>query len=62
MSALQPPETVTVNTPTLYCDGDSGPLGHPRVYLTLDAAGKVDCPYCGKRFVLAADAKAHGGH
>ena len=59
MSQPQPLETVTVNTPKLYCDGGVGALGHPRVYLTMTAKGAVDCPYCGKHFVLAAGA-SHG--
>jgi len=25
---------------------------HPRVYLPIEAAGKVKCPYCGTDFVL----------
>jgi uncharacterized Zn-finger protein len=33
------------------CDGGDGPLGHPLVYLPLGAAGEVDCPYCGRRYI-----------
>ncbi len=72
MSRLQPPETITVDTPEIYCDGSaqtdgerlrgaqSEPknLGHPRIFLTMTRAGTVDCPYCGRHFVLAAGAKA----
>lgn len=57
MNSLAAPETVTVNTPTLYCEGSDAMGGHPRVYLTMKADGQVDCPYCGRRFVLAADGK-----
>ncbi len=54
---MQPPETITVDTAKLYCDGGNDDLGHPRVYLTMTKAGSVDCPYCGRHFVLAAGAK-----
>lgn len=47
------PETIVVETEVVACDGD-GPLGHPRVYLNLGEAGEVVCPYCSRRFVLAA--------
>jgi len=50
------PETITVQTTQLSCDGGNDDLGHPRVYLTL-TDGAVDCPYCGRHFVLAAGAK-----
>jgi uncharacterized Zn-finger protein len=33
------------------CDGGSGALGHPRVYLALDQNGRATCPYCGRVFV-----------
>lgn len=49
--AAQPPETVSVATDALACDGNGEALGHPRVYLTMNKFGYVDCPYCGKRYV-----------
>ncbi len=45
-------ETVEVDSETVACDGGGGALGHPRVYLTLGPEGKIDCPYCGRRFRL----------
>lgn len=60
---MQAPETIQVETRTIGCDGGGGPLGHPMVYLSLEPKGEVDCPYCGRRFVLKAVAKAGaGGH
>lgn len=52
------PETVTVKTRRVACDGASdipagAALGHPRVWLEIDERGYVDCGYCDKRFVLA---------
>lgn len=48
------PETVTVTTRRIACDGnDNGGLGHPRVWLAIPPEiGFVDCGYCDKRFVL----------
>ena len=60
MSA-QPVETVEVSTASVACDGGPGALGHPKVYLNLAKDGQIDCPYCGKRFVLkAGNSDAHG--
>ncbi len=57
---MQPSETFTVDTLNVACDG--GTLGHPVVYLNLAPAGEVDCPYCGRHFVLAEGAQADSGH
>ena len=46
------PETVVVDRKDVSCDGDGGALGHPRVYLTLERGGRVECPYCDRLFVL----------
>ena len=58
---MSKPETITVDTPTLFCDGGNDDLGHPRVYLTM-TQGEVDCPYCGRHFVLAAGATKAAAH
>ncbi|KAH8865874.1 putative NADH dehydrogenase [ubiquinone] iron-sulfur protein 6, mitochondrial [Schistosoma japonicum] len=39
------------------CDGGSGALGHPKVYINLDQPGNHACGYCGLRFYL--DNKGH---
>lgn len=54
-----PVETVETESTAVDCDGGGGALGHPRVFLNIkEGEGQIDCPYCGKRFVLkkAADA------
>lgn len=52
-SSSSPVETVETTTAAVDCDGGGGALGHPRVYLNIKAdEGQIDCPYCGKRFVL----------
>jgi len=58
---MQPPEVVEVERTTVGCEGD-GPLGHPRVYLSLEPKGEVDCPYCGRHFVLKRGARAAADH
>ncbi|MBL6597360.1 MAG: zinc-finger domain-containing protein, partial [Alphaproteobacteria bacterium] len=32
------------------CDGGNGPLGHPRVFLTIGAEDEVMCPYCSRLY------------
>jgi uncharacterized Zn-finger protein len=59
---MDAPETIIVDTPTIACDGNGGPLGHPRVYLSLEGKGEVECPYCGRHYVLRAAAAAHAAH
>ena len=49
-----PPETVEVEQIDVSCDGGGGALGHPKVYTTL-VDGEVECPYCGRKFVLKPD-------
>ncbi len=55
------PETEVVHTTRVACDGGQGALGHPRVWLSIPLdVGWIDCPYCDKRYILAADAaEAH---
>lgn len=46
-------ETIHVEDRTVACDGGDGPLGHPRVYLTIKADREdVVCPYCSRQYVL----------
>lgn len=53
METIPPPELLYVERTRVACDGDGGALGHPRVFLQMDARGFVDCPYCDRRYVLA---------
>jgi NADH dehydrogenase (ubiquinone) Fe-S protein 6 len=57
------PETITVKTRRVACDGASdipggAALGHPRVWLEIDEKGFVECGYCDRRFVLAGGVAA----
>ena len=47
-------ETIEIDEMVAACNGGGGPLGHPRVYLNLGPAGRVECPYCSRRFVNRA--------
>ncbi len=62
---MEPTEIIDVDSETVACDGGEGALGHPRVFLNMKGQGQIDCPYCGRRFVLkagAADATPGAGH
>ena len=48
------PESVTVRSHRIACEGVGGALGHPKVWLEMGAAGFVDCPYCDRRFIAAS--------
>ena len=56
---IEAPETEEVEATRIACDGGEGALGHPRVWLSINAEGFVECPYCDKRFVLKEGAGAH---
>ena len=44
-------EVYYVDGASAACDGGCGALGHPRVYLAINEAGRATCPYCGRVFV-----------
>jgi uncharacterized Zn-finger protein len=57
MIAAQKTDTQYITSSKVACDGDKE-SAHPRVFLTVGREGFVNCPYCGKHFVL--EAGAHG--
>jgi len=57
--ATPPPETFTVSSRRVKCDGGGGPLGHPLVYYDMGEENFVECLYCDRRFVLDPAAKDH---
>jgi uncharacterized Zn-finger protein len=59
---MQPFEIIPVETRTVACNGGGGALGHPRVFLNLGAARRIECPYCSRLYVLADDAAGHADH
>jgi uncharacterized Zn-finger protein len=60
----EPVETIKTPTAAVSCDGGGGALGHPRIFLQIKPqAGRIDCPYCGRRYVLdATGAKSAAAH
>lgn len=56
------PETITVESPVVACDGGGGALGHPRVYLNMGEKHEIDCPYCGRQYLLKEGAGHGHGH
>jgi uncharacterized Zn-finger protein len=56
----EPPETIQVDDMRVACDGGGGPLGHPKVYLSLERGGRVECPYCDRLFVLKEGVRSTG--
>ncbi|MEX0348905.1 MAG: zinc-finger domain-containing protein [Paracoccaceae bacterium] len=54
---IDAPETRTVQTSRVACDGGEGALGHPRVWLQIpEDIGWVECPYCDCRYILKGHA------
>jgi uncharacterized Zn-finger protein len=53
-SQMGPFETIYIDEMVAACNGGGGPLGHPKVYLNLGPAGKIECPYCSRLFVNRA--------
>lgn len=46
-------DTIEVTTNDVACDGGSGALGHPRVWLHIKPETRdVVCPYCSRHYVL----------
>jgi len=59
MPEAKPFEVISVDKMEATCDGGSGALGHPRIYLHIDKTeGQVMCPYCSRLFVYKQRAKA----
>ena len=57
-----PPEIVRTTQTRVVCDGSGAiepSLGLPRVYLSIDERGYVECGYCDRRFVLIGGPADH---
>ena len=55
---MTPFETIEIDEMRTACDGGGGPLGHPKVYLSLLPSGRVECPYCSRLFINRAVLRA----
>lgn len=61
LPGVTPEETFTAHARVVGCDGGGGNLGHPLVYLRIEAT-QVTCPYCSRTYVLAEGAGDDHGH
>ena len=51
---MEPLEIENTKEKSVACCGKDAPYDHPKVYLEINPRTKdIDCPYCGKRFVLS---------
>ncbi len=51
--SIPAPEVIEVTSSRISCDGGVGPLGHPRVWLSIDPKTDfVECGYCDRKYVL----------
>tara|TARA_B100001057_G_scaffold252451_1_gene252713 strand:- start:273 stop:476 length:204 start_codon:yes stop_codon:yes gene_type:complete len=48
-------DVIVTNQLRVACNGGGGPLGHPKIFLTLGNDGRVTCPYCSREFVKSVD-------
>ena len=55
----KPFEIVETSSADVMCEGGSGALGHPRVFLQINPdIGEIACPYCSREFKLVGGASA----
>ena len=54
-------ERVEVTSRVVSCDGVGGALGHPLVWLRIEAS-EIMCPYCSRLFVLKPGTGDDHGH
>lgn len=58
--SIPAPETKSVTTRRVACDGGEGALGHPRVWLQIpEDTNWVECPYCDARYVYEGSGADH---
>ena len=58
---VTPEDRVMVESRVVACDGGGGALGHPTVYLRIQAE-QVTCPYCSRTYALRDGAGDDGHH
>lgn len=44
-------EVIQTTQSRVSCNGGGGALGHPQIWLNMNADGEVSCPYCSRHFV-----------
>ncbi len=58
--AMQPADIIEVDDDVVACDGNGGPLGHPRVFLHFGDRDQLECPYCSRKFRKRGSGHIHG--
>jgi uncharacterized Zn-finger protein len=58
---VTPEEIIEVSARSVPCDGGGGALGHPRIWLRIEAR-EATCPYCSRTYRLAEGAGDDGHH
>ena len=43
-------KTIPIPTKQFVCAGESEPMDHPHVFLTMEPKDFINCPYCNTRF------------
>ena len=43
-------KSIAIPTRSFMCAGESEPMDHPHVYLTMGTDDFIVCPYCGTRY------------
>lgn len=64
-TVTKPIEVMQVHERVVSCEGSGGQLGHPKVYLRVQAplghdTTQIACPYCSRLFVLSGAPMAEG--
>jgi len=52
----KPIEIIQTDKRSVACDGGDGPLGHPRVYLSIGPEDEILCPYCSRLYQYRSSA------
>ncbi len=59
----KPFEVFTAHSREIWCDGEGGALGHPRVFLHMDTGSdNIVCPYCSREYIYTPPAGGAPGH
>ncbi len=61
IAGVTPEERIMVASRAVACDGGNGALGHPRVWLRIEAE-QVTCPYCSRSYALKPGTGDDGHH
>lgn len=60
-AGVTPEDRIVVESRVIGCDGGGGPLGHPLVYLRIEAQ-QITCPYCSRTYALREGAGGGDDH